>query len=425
MEENMSTQEKHSNRTPSNPEPERRHKRKYSRNARRRRQRLLHRIAAVFVAAILVLAAVLIHLIFTRSTTLDTSEAYNLSAQNGAEELSPFTLQSTSNYTESEGIVCSESEVGSGSLSLTEDDERALLFNLEDHTSLYAKGIYDKIYSASLTKIMTALVTFESGTDLTQQVTMTDADFQLGEDAQSSQLEVGDKVALEDLLNLLLVYSANDAAMAIARTVGGSVDKFVEMMNSEAQKLGMTGTHFVNPSGLHDDNHYTTPYDIYLMLNRVYQDYPDFSKIASQSQYQTSVTGTEGESTFLSITTDEYLDGTYSLPSNVQILASKTGTTDQAGSCLALVVQNGYGVPFIAIVTGADTKDTLYNDMSKLLSLTNSDASSDAGSSSSGTDSSSSGAKSSSSGTDTSTSGAEKVSSSSNTEESVSSVSGS
>ena len=372
------------------------------------------------------LAAVLIHLIFTRSTTLDTSEAYNLSAQNGAEELSPFTLQSTSNYTESEGIVCSESEVGSGSLSLTEDDERALLFNLEDHTSLYAKGIYDKIYPASLTKIMTALVTFESGTDLTQLVTMTDADFQLGEDAQSSQLEVGDKVALEDLLNLLLVYSANDAAMAIARTVGGSVDKFVEMMNSEAQKLGMTGTHFVNPSGLHDENHYTTPYDIYLMLNRVYQDYPDFSKIASQSQYQTSVTGTEGESTFLSTTTDEYLDGTYSLPSNVQILASKTGTTDEAGSCLALVVQNGYGVPFIAIVTGADTKDTLYNDMSKLLSLTNSDASSDA-ESSSGTEevSSSSGTVTSTSGAETSTSGTEKVSSSSDTEKSVSQVSGS
>lgn len=375
---------------------------------------------------ILVLAAVLIHLIFTRSATLDTSEAYNLSAQNGAEELSPFTLQSTSNYTESEGIVCSESEVGSGSLSLTEDDERALLFNLEDHTSLYAKGIYDKIYPASLTKIMTALVTFESGADLTQQVTMTDADFQLGEDAQSSQLEVGDKVALEDLLNLLLVYSANDAAMAIARTVGGSVDKFVEMMNSEAQKLGMTGTHFVNPSGLHDENHYTTPYDIYLMLNRVYQDYPDFSKIASQSQYQTSVTGTEGESTFLSTTTDEYLDGTYSLPSNVQILASKTGTTDQAGSCLALVVQNGYGVPFIAIVTGADTKDTLYNDMSKLLSLTNSDASSDA-ESSSGTEevSSSSGTVTSTSGAENSTSGTEKVSSSSDTEKSVSQVSGS
>lgn len=375
---------------------------------------------------ILVLAAVLIHLIVTRSATLDTSEAYNLSAQNGAEELSPFTLQSTSNYTESEGIVCSESEVGSGSLSLTEDDERALLFNLEDHTSLYAKGIYDKIYPASLTKIMTALVTFESGADLTQQVTMTDADFQLGEDAQSSQLEVGDKVALEDLLNLLLVYSANDAAMAIARTVGGSVDKFVEMMNSEAQKLGMTGTHFVNPSGLHEDNHYTTPYDIYLMLNRVYQDYPDFSKIASQSQYQTSVTGTEGESTFLSTTTDEYLDGTYSLPSNVQILASKTGTTDQAGSCLALVVQNGYGVPFIAIVTGADTKDTLYNDMSKLLSLTNSDASS-AAESSSGTEevSSSSGTVTSTSGAETSTSGTEKVSSSSDTEKSVSQVSGS
>ena len=415
MEEHMSTQEKHSNRTPSNPEPEKRHNRKYSRNSRRRRQRLLHRIAAVFIIAIIALAAVLVHLIFTKSATLDTASAYDLSRQNGAEELSPFTLQTTSNYTESEGIVCSESEVGSGSLSLTESDERALLFNLEDHTALFAKGIYDKIYPASLTKIMTALVTLESKADLSKQVTMTDADFQLGEDAQSSQLEVGDQVTLGDLLNLLLVYSANDAAMAIARTVGGSVDTFVQMMNTEAKKLGMTGTNFVNPSGLHDDKHYTTPYDIYLMLNRAYQDYPDFSKIASQSQYQTSVTGTEGQSTFLSTTTDEYLDGTYSLPSNVQILASKTGTTDEAGSCLALVVQNGYGVPFIAIVTGADTKDTLYGDMSKLLRLTNTDP--DAASSSTGTTSSS---------TDAASSSTESVSASSQAGESVtaSSVSG-
>ena len=262
---------------------------------------------------------------------------------------------------------------------------------------------------------MTALVTLESKADLSKQVTMTDADFQLGEDAQSSQLEVGDQVTLGDLLNLLLVYSANDAAMAIARTVGGSVDTFVQMMNTEAKKLGMTGTNFVNPSGLHDDKHYTTPYDIYQMLNRAYQDYPDFSKIASQSQYQTSVTGTEGQSTFLSTTTDEYLDGTYSLPSNVQILASKTGTTDEAGSCLALVVQNGYGVPFIAIVTGADTKDTLYGDMSKLLRLTNTDP--DAASSSTGTTSSS---------TDAASSSTESVSASSQTGESVtaSSVSG-
>lgn len=324
---------------------------------------------------IIVLVVVLIRLVYVSRTRLDTSQAYNLAAVNGTEDLSGFALQSTSTYTESEGIVCSGSEEGTDSLSLSESDERALLFNIEDHSCLYASGIYDKIYPASLTKIMTALVTLESNANLTQKVTMTDDDFSLGEDAQTSQLDVGDTVTLNDLLNLLLVYSANDAAMAIARTVGGSVDSFVDMMNQEAQKIGMTGTHFMNPSGLHDDQHYTTPYDIYLMLNRVYQDYPDFSKIASQSQFQTTVTGTEGDSTFISTTTDEYLDGTYSLPADIQILASKTGTTDEAGSCLALVVQNSYSVPFIAIVTGADTKDTLYGDMSKLLNLANQDSS--------------------------------------------------
>ncbi|MGN0361960.1 MAG: D-alanyl-D-alanine carboxypeptidase family protein [Bilifractor sp.] len=404
----MSIQEKPSNQNTTGTHTKKNHPDRRRKNTRRRRQIMLRRIAAIFIAVIIILAIVLIRLVYISRTRLDTSQAYSLATVNGTEDLSAFALQSTSNYTETEGIVCSGSEEGTDSLSLSESDERALLFDLEDRSCLFAKGIYDKIYPASLTKIMTALVTFESNADLTQKVTMTDADFDLGEDAQTSQLEVGDTVTLNDLLNLLLVYSANDAAMAIARTVGGSVDSFVDVMNQEAQKLGMTGTHFMNPSGLHDEQHYTTPYDIYLMMNRAYQDYPDFSKIASQSQLQTSVTGTEGDSVFNSTTTDEYLDGTYSLPANVQILASKTGTTDEAGSCLALVVQNSYGVPFIAIVTGADSKDTLYGDMSKLLNLTNQESSTASGSTGSTT-----AAETGTSESVTSTSGSDSVQSSS------------
>ncbi|MFQ6804613.1 MAG: D-alanyl-D-alanine carboxypeptidase family protein [Lachnospiraceae bacterium] len=74
------------------------------------------------------------------------------------------------------------------------------------------------------------------------------------------------RLPLEELLHVLLIYSGNDAAMAIARQVGGTVDQFVEMMNQEALELGATNTHFANPSGLQDENHYTTVYDIYLML---------------------------------------------------------------------------------------------------------------------------------------------------------------
>ena len=103
--------------------------------------------------------------------------------------------------------------------------------------------------------------------------------------AQSSGLQVGDTLTCDQLLHIMLVYSGNDAALALARTVSGSVSAFVDIMNKEAQRIGMTGTSYVNPTGLHDDNHYTTPYDIYLIMNTIQNEYPELNEISQQSQY--------------------------------------------------------------------------------------------------------------------------------------------
>ena len=125
---------------------------------------------------------------------------------------------------------------------------------------------------------MTAMLALKYG-NMNDVVTITQENLNLEEGSQVCGFWAGDQVTMDQLLHCLLVYLGNDAAAAIAEHVGGSTDGFVEMMNSYARELGCTGTHFTNPHGLQDENHYTTPYDIYLMLKEamnypvVYSDY--------------------------------------------------------------------------------------------------------------------------------------------------------
>ncbi|MEE1113982.1 MAG: serine hydrolase [Eubacterium sp.] len=340
---------------------------KKSRSSRRRRIRRIKRIIALLVMAGIILVLFLV-LKMHASNVYDTSFAYDLEQMNGAEAMTPFSLQTEDGFASE--LVASPSNVNTDQLALQEDGERALLFNLKSNDAVYGRGIYDQIYPASITKVMTALLAVKYG-NMADVVVMQESDFALEDGAQTSDLQVGDQVTMDQLLHLMLVYSANDAAMAIARQVGGDTGTFVSMMNEEALSLGMTATHFINPHGLHDDNHYTSVYDIYLMMWAAYE-YPAFSEASSMKSYEFTVTGADGQQRALYETsTDEYLDGTYSLPSGITIMASKTGTTNEAGSCLALVVQNGSGVPYIAVVTGASTKDILYGDMGSLLGLAN------------------------------------------------------
>ena len=252
-----------------------------------------------------------------------------------------------------------------------EDGQKGLLFNLSNHKVLYAKGIYDRVYPASITKIMTAMLALQSG-KLEDTVTITQEDVTLEEGSQVCGFVAGDQVTLDQLLHCLLVYSGNDAASAIAEYVGGTTENFVQMMNSYAASLGCTGTHFTNPHGLQDENHYTTPYDIYLMLNEAIK-YQEFTEITQLSSYTVDYTGADGSALSTTLpATDHYLTGEANPPKDVTILGGKTGTTDSAGNCLAILTQNAYGKPFVSIVMGASSKDLLYQEMNSLLQNLNS-----------------------------------------------------
>ena len=252
-----------------------------------------------------------------------------------------------------------------------EEGQKGLLFSLSNHKVLYANGIYDKVYPASITKIMTAMLALQSG-KLNDTVTITQDNVTLEDGSQVCGFVAGDQVTLDQLLHCLLVYSGNDAASAIAEYVGGSTENFVQMMNDYAAKLGCTGTHFSNPHGLQDENHYTTPYDIYLMLNEAFT-YPEFTEITELPSYTVTYTGSDGTEKSTTLTaTDHYLTGEATAPKDVTILGGKTGTTEVAGNCLAILTQNAYGKTFVSIVMGADTKELLYQEMKSLLQNINS-----------------------------------------------------
>lgn len=258
-----------------------------------------------------------------------------------------------------------EGDVPLDSVSL-ESGQEGLLLNLNDREVMFSQGAFTRVYPASITKIMTAMLALRKG-NLDETVTITQENVTLEEGSQVCGFQAGDRVTMDQLLHCLLVYSGNDAASAIAEYVGGSTETFVDMMNRYAAQLGCTGTHFSNPHGLQDENHYTTPYDIYLMLKEALK-YPEFTEITQMSSYTLDYTKADGSQmiTYLEAT-DHYLTGEANAPKDVTILGGKTGTTSLAGNCLALLSQNAYGNPYVSIVMGADSKEKLYQQMSSLL----------------------------------------------------------
>lgn len=153
----------------------------------------------------------------------------------------------------------------------TSESYAALFFNVDTREVLYAKNIYDRLYPASTTKLMTALLALEHG-NLDSPVTVSQEAITFHENGVSTaKLKAGDSLTVRQLLYALLLPSANDAANVIAEAVGGSVDQFAAMMKEKAQALGATGSHFVNANGLQDENHYTTAYDLYLIFQAAYE----------------------------------------------------------------------------------------------------------------------------------------------------------
>ena len=240
------------------------------------------------------------------------------------------------------------------------------LFDVTDSSVIYGKNIYDQMYPASITKVMTAIIAIEEG-NLSDAVTANDDVVIHEAGASMAGIKPGDTFTLEQLLYGLMIPSGNDAANAIADHIAGSTDAFVEKMNAKAKELGATHTHFVNANGLHSTDHYTTAYDLYLIFNECIK-YDDFVKIIMAKSHTAKVTGNDG--TIRSITwepTNFYATGDAKKPDNVTVIGGKTGTTQLAGNCLILLTKDKNDHPYISIVMKADTKPLLYKDMTAIV----------------------------------------------------------
>ena len=149
---------------------------------------------------------------------------------------------------------------------LTVNAKAALLADPVSGTILYAKNEHEKLPPASLTKMMTALLVLESGKGMGETVTVSKTAMEGMENLGSSvSIRVGEEMTVEELLTMLLVASVNETANVCAELVSGTVPQFVEKMNARAKEIGCTDTHFQNPHGLQDENHYTSAHDLYLI----------------------------------------------------------------------------------------------------------------------------------------------------------------
>lgn len=285
------------------------------------------------------------------------------------QRVSSFQLVQTDNAQTAEpfaaDLCVADSDVSNPEITIT-DVSAAGLFDLKELNTIYAENINKQVHPASLTKIMTALVALKYGSP-EQILTASDNVIITESGAQLCGLKPGDSMTLGQALHILLIYSANDVAILIAEGVGGSVEGFVEMMNEEAEIIGATNCHFVNPNGLTEEEHYVTAYDLYLIFQEALQ-YDLFNEIIQMTSYSTTYKNSAGDEKSLEVeTTNQFIKGNYTAPDNVTVIGGKTGTTNAAGHCLILLSRNNSGNPYVSVIMNSGTTDDLYGQMTELL----------------------------------------------------------
>ena len=228
----------------------------------------------------------------------------------------------------------------------------AVAYDRKSGEVIWGKDEHKRTAMASTTKIMTAIVTLEN-CDLTQTVTISKKS--AGTGGSRLGLKADDKITMNDLLYGLMLKSGNDAAVAIAETVGGSVEGFAELMNEKAKELKLENTHYVTPHGLDDPEHYTTAVELAKLADYALQN-ETFAKIVNTKNYTVTINGYQKS---ISNTNEllGYLEG---------VNGVKTGFTNNAGRCLVTSV-NRNGFEIITVILQADTKKFRTADSIKLI----------------------------------------------------------
>lgn len=227
---------------------------------------------------------------------------------------------------------------------------------------LYSKNANSIMYPASTTKIMTAILTLEKCNLSDTAVVSHNAVFSIPSGYSTASLVEGEVLTIEQLLNVLLIPSANDAAVVLAEHIAGSVEAFSDMMNAKAVELGCLNTHFVNPNGIHNENHYSTAYDLAL-IGKYAMQFPTFKEISSKTRYTLPITNAYSKEDRIFNTTNDLIKPNYSSsPTNYYYkyaTGGKTGYTDPAGQCIVATATKD-NISLIAVTLHGDfTEDNL------------------------------------------------------------------
>ncbi|MBQ9814434.1 MAG: D-alanyl-D-alanine carboxypeptidase [Lachnospiraceae bacterium] len=237
-----------------------------------------------------------------------------------------------------------------------------LMIEANTQAVLYSKNPDEKIYPASTTKLLTCLVALENST-FDETVTFSENAVNLEDDASNIGAVAGEQMTMKDCLYGLMVASGNECANAIAEHIAGSIPKFAEMMNRKAEELGCTGSHFVNPHGLFDENHYTTAADMLKIAQAAFNN-SSLLDIISQASYTIKPTNkTEEERT---LTNSHYMILPHSEYYNEYVVGGKTGYLVESGRCLITLAKKD-NMTIICVTMFCPTYTGVFSDTQELL----------------------------------------------------------
>ena len=228
------------------------------------------------------------------------------------------------------------------------DADYAVLVDVTENYTVASKGAAVRVYPASITKVMTLLVAVENITDFTETFTMT---YEITDPLYVANATVAgflnnETVPIEDMLYGTILPSGADACQALAQFVAGSEEAFVQMMNDRVAQLGLVNTHFVNTSGLHDPDHYTTAEDMAVIMREAMQN-EHCRQVLSTYQYTTTKTPQNPEGILLTSTMFSRMYGTE--PEGATVIAGKTGYTTEAGHTMVSYAEGEDGHHYILV----------------------------------------------------------------------------
>ena len=333
--------------------------RQQRRRRRRRMYRLRQRIIEGIILAMLIAVVAVPIAIFTRDKTPDEPVPPVSNTDASVDD-------AVSAFPEKPVVVYPTVTPDTAELGATVDAEYAVLVDVTENRIVAQKRAEAQVYPASVTKVMTLLVAVENATDMTQTYEMSYnfLDELYWQQATVAGFSSGEKVSVKDMLYGCILPSGADATIGLANLLSGSEEAFATLMNQKAADLGLKNTHFVNTSGLHDNNHYTTALDMAVVLAAAMQN-DTCREVLSTYQYTTASTAQHPDGLLLTSTMFSRMYGTE--PEGATIIAGKTGYTTEAGHTMASYAKGDNGHDYIFVsMDGTNKWEATYDAINVL-----------------------------------------------------------